>query len=77
MQAEIKTIEFQKKFIKQIQSDFKISSIKIVSNFLSYFGIKLVEVERETCGARNRIYEIDSDRSVFEILTSFSSTRSN
>ncbi|MBP6740555.1 MAG: DEAD/DEAH box helicase family protein [Leptospiraceae bacterium] len=77
MQAEIKTIEFQKKFIKQIQSDFKISSIKIVSNFLSYFGIKLVEVERETCGARNRIYKIDSDRSVFEILTSFSSTRSN
>ncbi len=67
----------QRKFIKQIQSNFSVSSIKIVSNFLNYFGIKLIEVGRETCGARNRIYRIDSEKSVFEVLTSFSSTRSN
>ena len=62
-----------KKFIKQIQSDFTVSPIKIVSNFLSYFGIKLKEVDK----AKYRTYRIDSDKSVFEILTAFSGTRTN
>lgn len=75
IQSDARTIDAQRKFIKQVQDSFKISSVKIVSDFLKYFGVKLMEIGRETSGARNRIYKIDSNKSVFEILTNFSSIR--
>lgn len=62
-----------KKFIKQIQADFTISPIKIVSDFLKYFGIKLIESGKD----KYRSYRIDSEKSVFEILTNFSGTKGN